>query len=190
MKTIIPLLFFLFLSCQKEKPTEPVEASESTAAIPKVNDEFQVFLDKFPEVELPITIEGCSYNTSKLKQLEIGKYAVGKFRTNGNYIATISLSAADCFLPILTTYKLTGEKIDSKEIAIGYCDDGPCYECNEYMLLMRDGKIYTCDTMKTYDCDDDYNEIKGTERIKVVYKQGNLTGKGKIELSGELKKEL
>ena len=62
-------------------------------------------------------------------------YIYGQIPTNGNYIATITIGAADCNLPVLTTYKLNGERIDSKTIAIGGCGQGPCFECEELVEI-------------------------------------------------------
>ena len=48
-------------------------------------------------------------------------YVFGKIPIYVSYVVTITLGATDYFLPILTTYKLNGEQIDSKTIKIGYC---------------------------------------------------------------------
>lgn len=173
--------------------------SQSVTVLPQVNDQFQSFLDKFPKVELPIKIKGCEVDYKNFTvfneenpspYIQDYSYAVGQIKTNGNYVSVITLGVADCMLPVITTYKLTGEKIDSKAIAIGYCGNGPCFECEEFMTLKEDFTLYTADTMKTSECDDDYNSITGTESIEVIYKEGRLTEKGKIELSEELKKKI
>ena len=172
---------------------------ETGSELPQVNDQFQSFLDKFPKVNLPIKIKGCEADYENLTELSKDNpspyiqdysYAVGQIKTNGNYVSVITLGVADCLLPVLTTFKLTGEKIDSKTIAIGYCGEGPCFECEEFMSLKEDYTIYTADTMKTSECDDDYNPISGTESIEVIYKQGRLLENGIIELSEEFKKEI
>ena len=173
--------------------------SKSVTELPQVNDQFQSFLDQFPKIELPIKIKGCEADYENLAEfneenpspfIQDYSYAVGQIKTNGNYVSVITLGVADCLLPVITTYKLTGEKIDSKTIAIGYCGSGPCFECEEFMTLKEDFTIYTADTMKISECDDDYNSIPGTESIEVIYKEGRLTEKGEIELSDEMKKEI
>ena len=92
---------------------------------------------------------------------------------------------ADCFITILNTYKLNGEIIDSKPINIEYCGSDPCHECVENMTINSEYRIYVADTIKTFDCDDNFNAIRGTEKIKVIFKDGKLTEKGIIELSEE-----
>ena len=44
-------------------------------------------------------------------------------------------------------------------------------------------------TIKTLDCDDNFNAIVGTEKIKVVYKEGKITNEGIIELTEEIEKK-
>ncbi len=88
----------------------------------------------------------------------------------------------------MTTYKLNGERIDSKTIAVGGCGQGPCFECEELMEIDKELNIYTANKLKYYDCDEDYNEIKGTEKTETIFKSGKLTEKGIIELTAELKK--
>lgn len=88
---------------------------------------------------------------------------------------------------VINTYKLTGEKIDRKTIAIGYCGLAPCFECEEFMTLRADYTIYTADTIRTAECDGNYQPIAGTEKIEVVHKEGKLTETGSIELSEEVR---
>lgn len=183
----------------KTKNNKVIKTTKPAIEFPQVNDQFQPFLDKFPKLELPLKIKGCEADYENLIEfneenpsdyVSNQSFAVGQIRTNGNYVTVITLGVADCLLPVITTFKLTGERIDSKTIAIGYCGDGPCFECNEFMTIKEDFSIYTADTMKTSECDDDYNSISGTESIDVIYKVGRLTEKGKIELSDEMKKEI
>jgi hypothetical protein len=192
-KTIIFIGIILFVSCK----TENNKSEKLTSEIPKVNEQFQSFIDQFTEIKFPIKIKGCEDEFQPLTQLkkEISSpyedepyYVYGKIRTNGTYIATITLGAADCLLPILTTYKLNGEKIDSKTIAIGGCGQGPCFECEEFMEIDKELNIYTANNLRYYDCDEDYEEINGTEKKETIYKSGKLTPKVIIELTNEQKK--
>ncbi|PKG51078.1 hypothetical protein [Olleya sp. 1-3] len=192
-KTIILIGIILFISCKTENNKPEILTSE----IPQVNNQFQNFIDQFPEIKLPIKIKGCEDDFQPLTELnkEISSpfekepyYVFGKIPTNGNYVATITLGAADCFLPILTTYKLNGERIDSKTIAIGGCGQGPCSECEELMEIDQEFNIYTANNLKYSDCDENYEEIAGTEKKEIIYKSGKLTRKGIIELTNELKK--
>jgi hypothetical protein len=204
MKILLPILTIFLMSCSqvdnyKSDGETANRTSQSDTAHTQANHQFQSFLDKFPKVELPIKIKGCEVDYKKFTlfndenpspYIQGYSYAVGQIKTNGNYVSVITLGAADCMLPVITTYKRTGEKIDSKTIAIGYCGDGPCFECQEFMSLKEDFTLYTADTMKSSECDEDYNAIAGTESIEVIYKEGRLTEKGEIELSEELKKKI
>lgn len=204
MKILLPILTLFLLSCSqvdnsKTENNDVTETTKPAIEFPQVNDKFQPFLDKFPKLELPVKIKGCEAEYENLTEFNEENpsdyvpnqsFAVGQIRTNGNYVSVITLGVADCMLPVITTYKLTGEQIDSKTIAIGYCGDGPCFECEEFMTIKEDFSIYTADTMINSECDDDYNPIPGTESIEVIYKEGRLTEKGEIDLSDEMKKEI
>jgi len=205
MKRILLIITLVLISsCKSENKNDKSLISEHQDAIteiPKVNDQFQAFIDQFPTKTLPIKINGCTDEILDLPKLDIKlsseyskdaeyEHIYGIIPSNGNYISTITLGEADCFVPILTTYKLNGERIDSKPINIGYCGPDPCYECVENMTINSEYRIYVADTIKTSDCDDNFNSIAGTEKIKVVYKEGKLTENGVIELSKEIEKKI
>ncbi|RDI11865.1 hypothetical protein [Flavobacterium sp. AG291] len=186
MKNIkLLLLLILFISCQKEKSNEAEIASENNIEIQQANDEFQMFLDKFPEVRLPLDIEPCSIDDSNMKMLNDSTLIYGKIPSNGKYITTISFDIADCLLPRITTYTLSGKTIDSKPVVIGLCGSDPCYECNEYFRIGKDYRIYSCDSARYDDC---INKVSDTVTNIVTYKQGKLNSTGKIELSAEKQK--
>lgn len=203
MKILIPIITFFLISCSQTDKSKlsnenSVVKTDSIVELPQKSDEFQSFLDKFPIIELPVKIKGCEAeyeNLTEFKEnsspyIEDYSFGVGQVKTNGDYVAVLTLGVADCLLPRITTYKMTGEKIDSEIIAIGNCGHGPCFECKEFMTLKKDFTLYTADTIKTSECDDDYNPIPGTESIEVIYQEGRLTKEGKIELSEELKKQI
>ncbi len=179
------LLLILLISCQKEKTAELIPSSDETTEIPKVNDEFQMFLDKLPEIKLPVNIEPCSINSSNFKMLNDSTYIYGKLPSNEKYITTISFEIADCLLPRITTYTLSGKVIDSKSAAIGYCGSDPCYQCNEYFTIGKDYRIYSCDSARYDDC---INKVSDTVTNNITYKHGKLNKTGKIELSLEKRK--
>tara|TARA_R110002126_G_scaffold291328_1_gene451701 strand:+ start:3787 stop:4407 length:621 start_codon:yes stop_codon:yes gene_type:complete len=205
MKRILLIITLVLISsCKSENKNDKsltTELQEPISEIPQVNDQFQAFIDQFPTKTLPIKINGCTDEILDLPKLDIKlsseytkdaeyEHIYGKIPTNGNYISTITLGEADCFVPILNTYKLNGEKIDSKPINIGYCGPDPCYECVENMTIDSEYRIYVADTIKTSDCDDNFNAIAGTEKIKVVYKEGKLTKKGVIKLTNKIVKNI
>jgi hypothetical protein len=192
-KTITLIAIILFTSCKTDnKKLENISYEGSP-----LDEQFQAFLAQFPAIDFPIRINGCEDDFRPLKELkkEISSpyesepyYVYAKIPTNGAYVATITLGAADCFLPILTTYKFNGERIDSKSISIGGCGQGPCFECEELMEIDKDLNIYAANNLRYYNCDEDYVEIKGTDKKELIYRTGKLTKSGIIELTAEVKK--
>ena len=205
-RIIIILTISLFYSCQTKKndlnqsdKEKQVGLTEKYSGFLQVNDEFTSYLDNFKKVELPISIKGCLLTSDGLKEIDGKKfdkynpensYAYRQIPTNGTYLATITLGIADCYLPVLTTYKPNGEIIDKKTIAIGGCGSDCGFTCEEFMKIDKDYKIYTSDTISTYECDSLGNEISGTYKYYVAYKTGMLTTEGKIVLSNEKKKKI
>ncbi len=88
----------------------------------------------------------------------------------------------------LTTYKLNGERIDSKTIAIGDCGEGPCFECTELTEIDQQLNLYTANNFIYYDCDEEGEEMSELEKREVIYRKGRLTKDGLIELTAEQKK--
>ncbi|MDI9871744.1 hypothetical protein [Flectobacillus roseus] len=148
---------------------------------------------------LPIAIKGCGMNFDNFKHFDgkqFSKYtdeyslAYGHIVTNGNYLATITMTAGDCYVPVLTTYKLTGEKIDQKTISVGGCGSGPGFNCEEFMIIRKDFSIYTSDSISTFEYDSLGNEIEGTRKYYVNYIKGKMLKNGKIEMSNPVNKPL
>lgn len=193
MKIMTLAFSILFLSC-KNKEVKDIDVIHE---IPVVNDQFQAFLHQFSEIKLPIKIIGCKVDFEELQLLnpEISNpyevnpcYVYGKIKTNGNYMATITLGAADCFLPILTTYKLNGEKINSQTLSTGICDEGPCYVCEETMEVNANFNISITNNITYSECDDNYEPISGTEKKETLVINGKLTTDGFIQLNTESNK--
>ena len=187
---VVFLSIVLFLNCKESNE----KITDNSNVIPMVNNQFQIFINQFPEIELPIKIIGCNVNFEELQLLnpEVSKpyqvkpyYVYGKIKTNGNYMATITLGAADCFLPILTTYTLTVEEIDSKTIATGSCDEGPCFICEEIMEVDENLQIAIINNITYSECDDNQESINGTEKKETVLIKGNLTTDGVIHFKNE-----
>ena len=205
-QTLVILTIIFLYSCDSNKTSSTQTDKEiqdslnnNYSGFLQVNDEFTTYLDFFKKGELPISMKGCLMTSDGLKKFDGKKfskynsdnsYAFRQMPTNGNYLATITLGLADCFLPVLTTYKLTGEIIDKKTIAIGGCGSDCGFTCEEFMIIDTDYSIYTSDTISTYDCDSLGNEIPGTYEYYVAYRRGKLTENGKIILSDEKKKIL
>jgi len=199
MKTTCIVLIILALAACQSKNEKSNESADGGNVLKAENEEFSAYINNFKQKNLPLTIKGCMEDITGLAEFDGEKYktfnedfsfSYGQIPTNGEYIALITLGAADCFLPILTTYKLNGQIIDKKTIAIGYCGMDCGYYCEEFMSISDDYKIYTSDTISTYKCDDQGNEIPGTYEYYLIFKEGKLLDDGKIQLSEEQKKPL
>lgn len=202
MKYLGLFISLLLFSCQTNTALSrqrQIDKSQNENYFLKVNDEFTLYLDNFKKLDLPLVIKGCYISLDGLKQFDgkqFAKYsdefsfAFGQIPSNGNYVATITLDPADCFLPVLTTYHRTGHKIDQKTIAIGGCGSDCGFSCEEFMTLRKDFSFYTSDTISTYTCDSLGNEIPGTYEFYVIYQKGEILTDGKIIISKEIKKPL
>jgi hypothetical protein len=163
------------------------------------NDEFASFLKHFKQAELPMVIKGCYEDIDGLTEFDGSAFstftdayhfAYRQIPSNGDYIAVITLQTAECFIPVLTTFKPNGTIIDRKVIAIGQCWHDCGYECEEYMTIKSDYSIYTSDTITSCECDEMWEIIPETCQDFVIFKEGKLNNDGKIELSDETKKSL
>ncbi len=159
---------------------------------------FGQFLEKYKEVELPLVVRACNVNTDGLERysdidtlyMRQGTIPYCRFKTNGDYVAVISLGMADCLLPVLTTWTKDGKQIDQQDIAIGYCGSGPGFECDEFMTLDKYFTLYTSDTISSVDIDSLGQEIQETKKKYVYYRKGRLLNSGKIELSDTVRQNL
>lgn len=201
----------LLTACKTEAEKAPNDQTEGnldnaetfsenqTSELPGSNEAFKKYLELFKKADLPLNIKGCRESEIELNVLDGKKFkqfnedysfSYRQIPTNGSYIATVTLGVADCYLPVLTTYKLNGQIIDKKTIAIGYCGSGCGYSCEEFMSIAKDFSIYASDTVSTYNCDSLGLEIPGTYEYYVIYKEGKLLPDGKIQLSEEIKEPL
>lgn len=188
------LAILVFSSCGNPETSNAENNSNAEPSQPQItNEAFAAFLDQFAEVNLPVQIRACDVDYSnmtafdesnKSQFLDQISFAYGKIPSNGDYLTIISLTAADCLLPVLSTFNYNGDLIDRKTIAIGQCGMAPCFECVEFMSLNSNFELYTVDTITTAQCDDQYQPIAGTEKTKIIYREGHLTRTGTIALSG------
>lgn len=198
MKHSILVLLVLLFSCQRNGNHKAVENQPKTVFLSSTNNAFSSYLLNFKKISLPIVIKGCKIKESDFTYFDPKKFtqftedflAYGQIPTNGKYIATLTLGAADCYLPILTTYDLSGKKIAQETIAIGGCGSDCGFTCEEFMTLKKDLSFYTSDTISTYDCDSLGNETPGTYEYYVIFRKGKLLSNGKIEISKEIKSKL
>ena len=190
MKTLyhvsIVILTTLFFSC-KNTNTEKSQNNEETPD----------FLKQYNLTSLPIKMKGCIADGLPLVSLdslnadiEDGSLPYCTFKTNGDYYAVIRLGIADCTLPNLITYDKTGHVIDERELAIGYCGDGPGFHCEEFASIGKDYSIYTSDTISVASINNFGEEIKGTTESYIIYKKGRLLSSGKIVLTDTIRQKI
>lgn len=204
---ILIIIISFFQSCKDVKTKVDVTINDTTVLTKNdcfidnkvTNDEFSNYLKCFSHATLPIEIKGCSMNVDNLFEFQAKKsrkfnmdysYAYCQIPTNGNFIATIILGVADCYLPVLTTYTLNGEIIDKKVLSIGYGEIDCGQHTEDYLILGKDYKIYVSDTLSICECDNSNHLLEGTCKKHVIYKKGCLLPNGEIELTEELQKIL
>ena len=180
-----------FIGCNSRQVKNDVLDTNVNAA------EFKEYLKRFQVLTLPVKIKYCSIDCNNLPVLkphdfphfDSNEVAYCTFKTNGNYIATISFGIADCYLPTLTTYTQDGTKISQENFNIGGGSD--CgYTSREIFELGNDYSIYNADTVFSYECDSLGNPVPGTTENYVTLVRGRLLSSGKIELAKENKELL
>ncbi|TBV25877.1 hypothetical protein DMZ43_08175 [Meridianimaribacter sp. CL38] len=201
-KILFPIIaLILFSSCKSESKEREntLESNKKTISkASKLTEQYNLFVEQFPIIKTPIKIKACDDDFSEFIQLndtnnildrEEFNYIYGKIKINEEYIAVITLEEAECFMPILTTFKINGEIVNSKELMIGLCGSDPCFECEELMEIDNDLNIYVAFNSRYFNCDENGNEIVGTDKKEVIYKTGKITKEGIIELTNEVKKQ-
>ena len=187
---LIVFSFFIVVSCSNTK-----ETGEQ-----KRNERFKTFLNKFKLVDLPVKINPCDISLNGLSALETevdtsfvheSVLAYYSFKTNGEYIAVITLELAESPPVILTTYTKDGRMIDQRKIANAQCGSFvPGFSCTEILTIKSDFSIYTSDTIASCKLDSLGDEIPSTIENYVIYKKGYLTNSGQIELTEEIKESI
>jgi hypothetical protein len=190
----ILLIFTLLLCACNNTTTIPASTNYNSPSLTP----FDRFLKKFETNNLPLIVRACEIKENDYPLLspitdtpfvttESRSYST--FKSNGDYIPTVSLGFADCSLPILTTYNKYGKQIDQKTLAIGYCGSGPGYSCHEFMTIRSDYSIYASDTISEAEVDSVGEIIQGGKTNNyIIFKNGRLIPNGKIELTDEIKK--
>ena len=203
MKTIklIPalLLIAFIYSCsspkkEKENITNPQKESIVTNKVVKeiTNEEFKDFLSNLSFIEIPYETS-CDSNYKQDYEMSeelIEKFSERKFQypykrvyTPENFEIVIFLSPADVIIPIVRTFDLNGNPIASEQMFHGYCGGEPGYYHTEHIQIVSPDLITHIDSTWTHEVDEDYNEIKGTEKFKlevydfIINKDGTITKK-------------
>ena len=61
MRNSILILFVFFLGC-KAIENENKKSENPSSDIIQVNEQFQQFIDQFPEIKLPLRLSGCDHD--------------------------------------------------------------------------------------------------------------------------------
>lgn len=183
----------LFLiSCEENKNAQIVSSNIDKVLERRDTSEFEKFINFLPELQLPIIIDGCELMFDMLNRplfpdknefpsfyTEAGAY-LGKI-TNKNFITIVFLGGADCYLPVLQTYSLKGEKISSGDVHMGYCGGGPCYKCSERLTIKQDLSFSVIDSSFIYNCNEEtYERVDSSEVINTSWIDGHITEKGQV----------
>lgn len=192
MKTSPVLLAALlfFAACTSQPAAEnKYTASESVPAEVPVDPHFKAFIGKFRMVQLPLTIkftspadyENLPYlqgaDSNYIKSSYIGGdgvvnvYAYGLLPDTVNNYKIIWLEPAEDFLPILTTLTKKGVPIAEEYMGVGGCGPDCCFDCNETVIVNKDLSIYSADSIKECNCDDngpDTTTMRNYARVKTA----------------------
>jgi hypothetical protein len=196
--TLILLASILFVNCKNEK----AENNKSDQLVVKSND-FKTFINKFKILEVPLTIEPLKIQDGNFTQLtktdfkfinlhDIDPnldniYAYGILPDTLASYKVIYLFPSEIRLPKLAIYSKNGKKISEEELAVGGCCSDCGFTCNEYVKIYSDLKIYSVDSIQSYECDS-LGIKENTLKKYVRFKNGSISKKGQIIMSQILEK--
>jgi len=198
-KLLIIICIGLLTGCQnnnkQQKEETPDESSTTTELTDETNTEtpldpeFTSYLNKIPDLELPYSTACFSdYKNSpeidkelKMKFLEgEWEWPHRRIPTNSEFIAVMNLAPADVVLPIIKTYKKSGEIISSQQMFFDYCGGEPGYYHSEHIIIKPNLVITHIDSTWTHQLDSLENEIEGTEKLEVKNFDYRILADGKI----------
>ncbi len=196
--TIIILISILFLNCKDDK----IKKKESFEDSSKSNN-FRSFINKFKILKVPFTIEPLNLETENFLPLtktdlnfidiqdinpNLDKvYAYGILPDTLDSYKVVYLFPTEIHIPILVTYTKNGKKISEESLSVGDCGSDCGFTCNEYVKIYSDLKIYSVDSIKSYDCDS-LGIKENTLRKYIRYKKGNINKKGQVIMTEVLEK--
>jgi hypothetical protein len=191
--TLILLVSILCINCKNEK----AENNKSDQLVMKSND-FKTFINKFKILKVPLTIEPLKIQDGNFKQLTKtdfkfidlhdidpkldNVYAYGILPDTLESYKVIYLFPSEIRLPIMATYSKNGKKISEEELSVGDCGSDCGFTCNEYIKIYSDLKIYSVDSIQSYDCDS-LGIKENTLKKYTRFKNGSINKKGQIIMS-------
>ncbi|MBC7438478.1 MAG: hypothetical protein H7250_00635 [Flavobacterium sp.] len=163
--------------------------------ISKTKD-FEAFIKKFEILKLPLVIE-----TSKIQDVEkmtpLSKidlkfidirdinpeldnvYPFGILADTLETYKIIYLFPAESYYPVVATFNKNGEIIGKENLNVGGCGSDCGFTCNEYVKIYSDLKIYSVDSIQSYECDS-LGVKENTLRKYTRFKNGSIHKNGKI----------
>jgi hypothetical protein len=155
----------------------------------KVDDRFQDYLNKIPEIQLPfsansyvdlerkVEIADTLYKDFFVESQEI----LGKIKINDSITGIIYLYPGDIVFPELATYNKKGQLISQQQLVTliggsdGYNSNG-----SSFMSLNKDFHISITDTIQSFERDSVGIIIDSTWQVEVVNYKYNINPNGKI----------
>lgn len=193
---ILLLIFssFLLMNCKNEK----MKNDKTDNHISKSKD-FETFLKKFEILNLPLVLELSKIqdvenitplSKTDLKFIDIkdinpeldNVYPFGILADTLETFKIIYLYPAESYYPIIATFNKNGKRIGKENLNVGGCGSDCGFTCNEYVKLYSDLKIYSVDSIQSYECDS-LGEKENTLRKYTRFKNGSINKNGKIIMS-------
>ncbi len=161
-----------------------------------LDSEFDGYLSNFNRSNLPMKINKDNFNPGSLKEFDrrnsnfIDEYslALAQIPTSGEYIATITLKKLDSYVPVLTTYDLSGQIIDSQLLSLDYVTYQNPNTDGEIISIDSNLEICITDTIIRSETEDIAlrNSICDTIRECVIQRKGQILNNGTIEFQKEV----
>lgn len=211
MKLNLILFLVIFLvACNTNTNKDKPSADNTTAGLMNNTHskqaDFAKFISKFKVLNMPVVItpleqhgkeklsliygSDTSFINTVYKDTAMDKvYAYGLLPDTANNYKVLWLTPAEIYLPVLTTFSKTGQKISEEHLTVGKCGDDCCYFCKEIIKINLDLSIYCADSIKQCECDDK-GPKESTMKHSVIFKTGNIAADGTINLSKETEKKL
>jgi hypothetical protein len=148
----------------------------------------EVFIKKFRPTDLPLTLRPAetggriktnpkSADTLFFRDGVTYVTCYGMLPDTSKYYGVIWQAMADLDPPSLTTYTKQGDIIDETNLYVGKCGGIDCgWSCSETIKIDEHHKIFSIDTVMTWDCD----SLRGNLKKSIFYKSGHVDDNGKI----------
>ncbi len=201
LKLLITFSILLVYGCNTStKPESNTNDSlkEKTTSIidkPQIND-FKRFIGKFRILTFPIILNDIKIEQNKQLPILFGSdtafintefkdtsldkvLAYGLLSDTVKTFKVIWLTPAERYIPMLTTFSKSGQKISEDNLGVGQCGSDCCYSCNETIKIYSDLTIYSADSIKSCVCDSS-GPKESTMRKYVIFKTSKIADDGKF----------